>query len=504
MKDKIIFWLDSDFTHFSIAKAIQDRYDAEFFALVDVTDNPKKFFQKQQIAKFEKIWFYHDNIDPKKKPDLDYLRVFEEKYQISLWTLAYNERLFYQFNDYYKFTEDEILSILEQECKLFEKILDETKPDFLIMLDTNMHHNHLFYEISKKRGVKPMLLVATRLARRWTISSVADNVDFLPDKIMGNGNKSLEELQDYLRVYDTFTLMSKTEKRFSGSKMGLIGAALSFLFKNTNSNIRTHYSYYGRTKLKVLSKTIQNILKTKYRGSFINHNFVKNIDEYDKFVFFPLHQEPERSLLITAPFYTNELEVITNIVKSLPIGYKLLIKEHPAMMNREWRPISYYKKIMDLPNVILIHPNVKPEEIYKKCSLVIAISGTASFEAAFYQKPSIILADTSFSMISSIHRMRSMEELPTVIRTSLKKSVKLSELNEYVDTLLQNTFEFDYHNYTLDFAEQFYFGSFLVDVDIDEKQVEIFLENHKSVLEKLADEHIKKINQYKAMSKQKL
>jgi hypothetical protein len=497
MKDKIIFWLDSDFTHFTIAKSIQERYDAEFFAIADITDKPKKFLQKQQIVKFKKLWFYHDNLDPKKEADLDYLRTFEEKYQINLWTLVYNERLFYCFNDYYKFTEDEVLSILSQECKLFEQILDEIKPDFLIMFDTTMHHNHLFYEISKKKGVKPMLLVTTRLARRWAISSVADNVDFLPTKITGKGNKSFEELQNHLRVHDTFSLISKAEKRLSGSKLGLVGAAVSFLFKNPNSNIRTHYSYYGRTKFRVLYKTILNILKTKYRGSFINRNFVKNIDDHKQFIFFPLHQVPERSLLITAPFYTNQLEVITNIVKSLPIGYKLLIKEHPGMMNREWRPISYYKKIMNMPNVVLIHPSTKPESLYKKCSLVIAISSTASFEAAFYQKPSILLADTSFSMISSITRIRAIEELPTAIRTSLKKSVNLSELNEYVDILMQNTFEFDYHNYSLDFAQQFYFGSFLVDVEIDEKQVEIFLENHKQILEKLANEHIKKINQYK-------
>ena len=501
MKDKIIFWLNSDFTHFTIAKAIQDKYDAEFFAIIDITNEPKKFFQKQQIVEFNQIWFYHDNINLTKKPDVNYLRNFEEKYRINLWTLACNERLFYQFNDYYTFTEEQILSILEQECKLFEKILDEIKPDFLIMLDTNMHHNHLFYEISKKKGVKPLLLVATRLARRWTISSIADNVDFLPDKIDGKGNKSFEELQNYLKEFDTFTLISTTEKRFSGSSMGLFRAAMTFLFKNVNSSIKTHYSYYGRTKLRVLAKSMKNMLKTKYRGSFINNNFVKHVDNYENFVFFPLHQEPERSLLLTAPFYTNELEVITNIVKSLPMGYKLLIKEHPAMMNREWRPISYYKKIISLPNVILVHPSVKPEQLYKKCSLIITISGTGSFEGLFYQKPSIVLADTSFSMLSSVHRLYSIESLPEDMRDSLKKKVNLLELNEYVDTVLKNTFEFDYHNYTLDFGEQFYFGSFLVDVEIDEEQIQIFIEKHNSLLEKLAYEHIKKINQYKKMDK---
>jgi len=503
MKDKIIFWLDSEFTHFTIAKAIQDRHNAEFFAVIDVTDNPKKFFQKQQIVKFEKTWFYHDNIDPKKTPDLDYLRTFEEKYQINLWTLAYNERLFYQFNDYYKFTDDQIMSILEQECKLFEKILDETKPDFLIMLDTNMHHNHLFYEISKKRGIKPMLLVATRLARRWTISSNADNVDFIPQKLeYSKTNKSFDDLRNYLKSFDTFKLATQVESRFLSSNTSLIKAALTFLFQNGSADTKTHYSYYGRSKLKVLIKSVLNILKTKYRESFIDKNLVQKINFDSRFVYFPLHQEPERSLLLTAPFYTNQLEVITNIVKSLPVGYKLFVKEHPAMKSREWRKISFYKQLMALPNVVLVHPSVKPDDLMRNCSLVIAISGTASFEAAFHQKPSIIMSDTSFSILSSVHRLKSIEELPRIIRNSLESNITdPSELNKYVEILLQNTFELDYHKLTLDFGDRFYFGSFLVNVEISESEMKSFLQENDSVIQQLGDEHIKKIKQYKSGTK---
>ena len=36
-----------------------------------------------------------------------------------------------EYNEFYKFSREEILSILEDECKLFEKIL-EIKPKFLI------------------------------------------------------------------------------------------------------------------------------------------------------------------------------------------------------------------------------------------------------------------------------------------------------------------------------------------------------------------------------------
>jgi hypothetical protein len=499
MKDKIIFWLDSDLTHFAIAKGIQDNYDAELFAVIDITDKPKSFFQTQQIVKFKKIWFYHDHIKVNKKPDMEYLQDFEKKYKISLWTLAYNERLFYQFNDYRKFTVDEVLSILEAECKLFETVIEEAKPDFLVMMDTTMHHNHLFYELCRAKGVKPLLLIpGTRIGRRVAISSIADGVDFLPKQIPSpEKNRTFEELRQYIKNFENYQVTEQINKQFLTSKSQLIKAAFEFLFRNKNENIKTHYSYYGRTKIRVLYKSICNLLKTKYRESFIDQNFIHEIKENEKFILFLLQQNPERSLLITAPFYTNELELLTSIVKSMPVGYKLYVKEHPAMRTREWRKISDYKYLMNLPNVRMIHPQVKPDELMKRCSVVMSISGTACFEAGFYQKPAIIFAETFFSRLSHIHKPDSIEDLPKAIRISLdKKITDPSELNSYIEIMVKNTFDFDYNKFVFDFADEFFFGLFLADANISEEKFRLFLDKNKEIIDDVALQHIKKIKQY--------
>lgn len=497
MKERIVFWLDADLTHFFIAKAIQEKYDAEFYAIIDITDEPKKFFETQQLVRFKKIWFYHDHINAKKSPDIEYLSLFEEKYKINLWNLAYNERIFYGFNEYHDFSDEEVLSILEQECRLFENVLDEIKPDFLIKADTNLHHNHLFYELCKAKNIKALLTVVTRFAKKCSISSIADNLDWMPRKIESKTpGRSFSELQSHIEKFDTFVLATTIDKRFLTSKYGMFRAVMRFIFNN-NSNVKTHYSYYGRTKSKVLIKSIVNIMKTKIRNYFINKNFIRNPDFDKPFVFFPLHQEPERSLLLTAPFYTNEYEIIKNIVKSLPIGYKLFIKEHPAMKARHWRKTSYYKDIMNLPNVVMLHPSINSKELIKKCSLVITISGTASFEAPFYQKPAIVFADTSFSMLSSIDRIRSFEDLPEAIRLSLKKQIDPNELSEYINIVNKNTFEFDYDDFVLNIGDRFYYGSFLVDVKISESEMKSFIDENRDILDKLGEEHIKKINGYK-------
>lgn len=500
MKDKIIIWIHISLVYFGLAKSLKDKYDCELFAVVDTTDRPKKFLQQQQLVHFEKIWYYHDHISKiKKKPNLAYLKSIEKKHKINLWLLAYNERIFYEFNDYYKFTSDEVLSILEQECRLFEGILDEINPDFLIIEQPTLHHNHLFYEICKARGVKILLLKSTRIGFKSIISNEYENIGYIPNHPYRGGNRTFEDLQKYLHEFNVYDQSLKFVPRFASSKLNLIKAALQFLLVSNNSNSRTHYTYYGRTKSKVLIKMIIYSLKEKYRKFFIDRNFIREVDEKTPFIFFPLPIDQEHSLLILSPFYTNSLEVIKHIIKSLPVGYKLFVKENPFMNLRGWRKISYYKQIMDLPNVVLLHPSIRPEEIMKKCSLVISISGTASLEAAFYKKPSIVFVDTAFSMLLSVHRLKALEELPEAIRSSLQKEVRAVDLNNYVNFIDESFFTFDYASLAQDQQDYFHYGGYLVDVDIPIHKMKSFLEIHNSSFEKLALEHIKKIREYKEL-----
>ena len=134
MSDKILFWMDADLIHYGLAKYLKDIYDCDLYGIFDITNKPKEFFKTQELVKFEKNWFYHEHIQQTNdNPDIEYLAKFEKKYNINLWVIAYNERIFFKYNEFYKFTTNEILKILERECKFFEKVLEEVIPYFLIM-----------------------------------------------------------------------------------------------------------------------------------------------------------------------------------------------------------------------------------------------------------------------------------------------------------------------------------------------------------------------------------
>ena len=492
MNSKIIFWMNDALALVGLPKTLQEKHNFDIYAILDVTDKQKKFFQKQELIKFSKIWFFHDYISKAtKKPDTKYLKLIEKKHKIDLSLLASNERFFNKWNKYYKFSSDEKLLILEQECKLFEKILDEVQPDFLITAQTTLHHNHLFYEICKARGIKVLMIRSSFFVGKYIISSEFDSID--NTQINGKFHfNSLVDMQNYLKKYDSTNKVKLELENLLASKTDYLKAILKFLI-SSNTNVKTHYTYYGRSKFAVLKGTIFSIIKKRFRESFINKNLIRDIKNKKSLIYFPLQIEPERSLLIQAPNYTNQIEVITNIVKSLPAGYELYVKEHPANVFRQWRSVDDYKKIMKLPNVKLIHPSVKSEDLIIKSSLVITISSTSGLEAAFHNKPSIIFADLDYSILPSVHKIKAIDELPYAIKTSLKKEVKSSDLSYYINLIEENSFELDFDSIDSDFDSNFHYGGFLADAEIPIEKMRLFLERHSADFDKIAAECLKKI-----------
>lgn len=502
MTDKILFWLDANLIYFGIAKYLQEQYKCESYAIIEIPSQQKNFFENQTLTKFTKKWFYYDYVSNiKGKPDIEYLSNFEIKYGINLWLLAYNERLFFKYNDYYKFTTDEILNILEQECILFEKILDETKPDFIIMAAPNLHHSYLFYKICLNLNITCLILGPSRFGNRSILSQEVDKIDSIFTNENFGPERTQTELMNYLKNYDVYQENDEYKQMFTTSKKSRLKASLKFLFSN-NDKIKTYYSYYGRTKLKIIFKTVGWLIREKYRLFFINRKLTKNIDNTKPFVYFPLQIDIEATLLIFAPFFTNQLELIDSIVKSLPVGYKLYVKDHPLQNSRGWRSISFYKHIMSLPNVELIHHSVNPEEILEKCSLVITIASTAGLEAAFHKKPTIIFADVLYSILPSVHRLKTIEELPQIIRSTLKTKVDFSDVNKFVNFVHKNSIEFSLSRFFTETDNFFYYGGFLVDIDITEEKMKFYLEKYKSKFEQLVSEHIKKLNYYKNTNNQ--
>ena len=494
MVDKILFFLTNDYTHYCLAHALQKKMNFEMYAISEVTKRPQKFFQNQKLVNFEKMWFFHEQIKKEfRKNDLEYLAQFEKKYKINLWKLVQNERIFLYFKNFHVFSYEEILSILEQECRFFESVLEEIKPDFLFTRLPSLHHQELIYQMCKNSGIKVVAMNYTMLGGKTMIAQEQKKLDHMEDlENIECKNRNFEELQNYIKSFDLVKQIEDKLLKPASGNLEKLKSGKDFLLRFETSNTHTHYTYYGRTKLKVFWYYLKEHFETKKRKSFIDQNLKNDLKFSEPFVYFPIHIEMERSLLLGAPYYVNQIEVIKSVAKSIPINFKLYVKEHPGQVSRGWRSKQEYKEITDIPNVVLIHPNFPKEKLYRKCSLVFSIAGTAGFEAACYGKSTITLVDLNYSVLPSVNTLRNFEELPKLIEKSLSQKVNPFDVDRYITLLEKNISEFDWSDFSKKLTDEFFLGT-TQDAEISEEKMRLFLEKNSESLEIFANDHMKKI-----------
>ena len=361
-----------------------------------------------------------------------------------------------------------------------------------------LRHDQLFYELVRAKKIKTIITNPANLGYKCYLSQEpnkfdeSDNINLEPNK-----NKTFSDLQEYINSHSFKKQTEDFLNSVNSSSLERLKAAKEFLLVSENDNVKSHYTYFGRSKKNVLFDSIELSRKRKKRKSFIDKKFETKIED-EPFVYFPMGSDPEASTLLAAPLQNNQVEIIKQIAKSIPIEYKLYVKEHPFQEQRNWRDIINYEEIMEIPNVKLLHPTVKINEIYKKCSLVVTVAGTAGFEAAFYGKPSIIFSkNLNYSIMPSVFQVGQIDDLPTLIRTSLKTKVEFSDVNKFVSLIENNSFDFDFYSFVTKKEQYFFFSGFLIDTVIPISKMEVFLDNIKNEFKILVNEHIKKINNVK-------
>lgn len=121
-----------------------------------------------------------------------------------------------------------------------------------------------------------------------------------------------------------------------------------------------------------------------YEGNCSKPNFEK------PFIYLPLHLQPEASSQPLGGFFEMQSLIVEMLRYHIPKDWFIYIKEHNKYSDYNYRPISFYKKMLQLSNVKLISRKVSTFHLIENCQAVAAVSGTAGWEGLFKNKPFLI------------------------------------------------------------------------------------------------------------------
>jgi len=146
--------------------------------------------------------------------------------------------------------------------------------------------------------------------------------------------------------------------------------------------------------------------------------FYSQLPEH-KFIYYPFHVPMDVSLTIRSPLYLDQYSLIDYIARSIPANFKLVIKEHPAMIGvvKHWR-------IKDLlsrnPNVTLAHPDINNYDILKKADLIITVNSKTGAESLLFEKKVICLGDAFYNQSNLVSFFPKLSDLGQEINFQLR------------------------------------------------------------------------------------
>ena len=122
--------------------------------------------------------------------------------------------------------------------------------------------------------------------------------------------------------------------------------------------------------------------------------YYKEADFNEKYVYFPLHYQPEASTCVCAQKYEKQLYFIDSWAKSLPADTVLYVKEHYALLGH--RDPHFYVDLQKYPNIKLINPWESSRKLIEKSVAVTTLTGTAGLEAMLLRKPVFICGNSVY------------------------------------------------------------------------------------------------------------
>ncbi len=404
--------------------------------------NDRRWFEKEKIPLLFEWDFTTDA--GKYGWNSEELESLEKKYgEPYLWNaIVCDRQLMYgrlcKVKQSYKgiFSHEQLCEMLCRATKSIDGFFDRFRPDCVINHVPCTFDSYLLYLVAKGRSVPYLGLKSTKIENFFTLS---ESIHEKHKHIYERYYKNLKQIAGYPMQERASMYLEKASRapvKYEGCSIKINNGLFQNIKRQLKSLDGTMRVTYRKFSNPIIANDIhippvwgtylyRNILKgirgLRSRRIMARRRYDISINTKDKFVFYPLNSEPEVSLLIYGRDHQNQIETIRRLSQSIPLNWKLVIKEHPRDIS--YRTADYYRHLLEIPNVYFADPDISPFYLIQASQAVALVSGSVGLEAVIVGKPVIILGNVFYDILPE---------------TMVKKISSLSEFSNALNDLLKN------------------------------------------------------------------
>lgn len=165
-----------------------------------------------------------------------------------------------------------------------------------------------------------------------------------------------------------------------------------------------------------------------------NYDNLEDYAAYNK-LFFPVHLVPEATLLYFSPKYSNQLIVIEEIARYLPMNWVLVVKEHPSQPG--FLLTQSYARLRRLySNVIYLKADISAHYLIQQSQAIFTITGTVGWEALVQQKAVFLLGNVFYDKHPSVMKLEDISEMQRYISRGFLSPSSMDISKDYLARVL--------------------------------------------------------------------
>jgi len=428
---KIVFTLiasrDAEF-FINVAKQLDfNKYEIIFYSFYSPAE------KKIREAGYECFIFRSNKLITKVKSRKFNTRAIEVKYRIkSLCDLILHERMTFNYHDE---------SYLLTKCQIYLEGLDSWlntfKPDVVIQELGGFIAPMSFYYACRKNNIKHIFLEPMMF--QGTIGFVEDAINYNIRVKSRLTNKNVKKYIDKYITSQNAVVPKKDEHHFRDATF-----VKFFNFSNLRKlSLKVWYKYFMGLDQEYdaianhVWRNFKMLINRKKLTSF--YWSIKNLPSDERYVYFPLHVPLDFQLTVRSKQWLNQISLLERISNFLPSGVELWIKEHPAAIGAY--SIKELDKLLNSPNVKIIHPLENSFSIIHNSSAVITINSKVGAEALMQGKPLFVLGQAFYRNHGISYDISSISELEKELTDFLKNKSNLRPSNKKIQDFLNAVWE---------------------------------------------------------------
>ena len=239
----------------------------------------------------------------------------------------------------------------------------------------------------------------------------------------------------------------------SKSEINILFVLKNLIFRPTLSLIKSVVSCIKNKKChNVKSSFLREVYKGIQYISVFSSSFGTELPKSQKYLYYPLHINPEYSTLVQGGMLQDQLAIIESLAKSIPADWIVYVKEHPATMIYRLRPRNFYKRLKGMPNVEMAPIDSDMHKIIFNAEMVAIMTGTSGWQAILRGKPVVAFSDyvNIFDAMDLSLKIVDFNKLPGSISNEVDRVKAISDKERacrvklFLTAMLNNSFWVSY------------------------------------------------------------